>query len=76
MRPLQLALSIAAGILFSALFTFAWSGPSSSPPNGNVDAPINVGITAHRALPFHAYSSVTMSLQARASGVADAGRTN
>src|SRR6202035_2432590 len=42
MRPLQLALSIAAGILFSALFTFASTGPTSAPPNGNADAPINI----------------------------------
>ena len=46
MRPLQLGLAVAAGILFSALFSFAWTGPISSPPNGNVDAPINVGTTA------------------------------
>ena len=45
MRPLQLGLAVAAGILFSALFSFAWTGPTSSPPNGNVDAPINVGAT-------------------------------
>lgn len=30
-------------IVFGALFAFAWTGPSSAPPNGNVDAPINVG---------------------------------
>ena len=46
MRPLQLGLAVAAGILFSALFSFAWTGPTSSPPNGNADAPINVGTTA------------------------------
>src|ERR1700686_157215 len=46
MRPLQFALSIAAGIFFSALFSFAWTGPTSAPPNGNADAPINVGSTA------------------------------
>jgi hypothetical protein len=45
MRPLQLGLAVAAGILFSALFSFAWTDPTSSPPNGNADAPINVGAT-------------------------------
>src|ERR1700686_3162669 len=46
MRPLQLGLAVAAGIFFSALFSFAWTGPTSAPPNGNADAPINVGPTA------------------------------
>src|ERR1700730_9490470 len=46
MRPLQLGLAVAAGIFFSALFSFAWTGPTASPPNGNADAPINVGSTA------------------------------
>lgn len=32
-------------IIFGAFVVFAWTGPSSSPPNGNVDAPINVGGT-------------------------------
>ena len=30
-------------ILFSALTAAAWTGPSSSPPNNNVSAPLNVG---------------------------------
>jgi hypothetical protein len=51
MRPLQLGLAVAAGILFSALFSFAWTGPQNSPPNcvsgqTGCDAPINVGTTA------------------------------
>lgn len=51
MRPLQLGLSVAAGILFSALFAFAWTGPQNSPPNcvsgqTGCDAPINVGPAA------------------------------
>jgi hypothetical protein len=46
LRPLQLGFAVAAGIFFSALFSFAWTGPTSTPPNGNADAPINVGSTA------------------------------
>lgn len=33
-------------VLFGAAAVFAWTGPASAPPNGNVDAPINVGSTA------------------------------
>jgi hypothetical protein len=51
MRPLQLGLAVAAGIFFSALFAFAWTGPQNTPPNcvsgqTGCDAPINVGTTA------------------------------
>jgi hypothetical protein len=43
--------SLVLGILIGAvLFTtasvlIAWTGPTSAPPNGNVDAPLNVGTT-------------------------------
>lgn len=30
-------------LLFGAYAVFAWTGPSSTAPNGNVDAPVNVG---------------------------------
>lgn len=33
------------GFLLSASFASAWTGPSSSPPNGNVSAPINTSTT-------------------------------
>jgi hypothetical protein len=39
---LQLALTVAAGILFSALFTFAWAGPTSAPRAAPAPAPLNV----------------------------------
>jgi hypothetical protein len=37
--------SLVALILFGASAAFAWTGPASAPPNGNVSAPINVGST-------------------------------
>lgn len=37
---------VAGGAFFiAASIVFAWVGPSSAPPAGNVDAPINVGTT-------------------------------
>src|SRR6266700_3411043 len=42
-RLRYVVLGLFAGILFNACFAFAWTGPGSSPPNGNVGAPINVG---------------------------------
>jgi hypothetical protein len=32
------------GTVFTSMLVLAWAGPSMAPPNGNVDAPINVGI--------------------------------
>lgn len=39
------SVAIVALLLFGAFVALAWTGPSSSPPNGNVSAPINVGST-------------------------------
>lgn len=33
------------GSIFSTVIVFAWTGPISDPPNGNVSAPINIGTT-------------------------------
>ena len=38
--------SFLIGCTFSSVVAFAWTGPSASAPNGNVSAPVNVGITA------------------------------
>jgi len=35
--------AVLALVIFGAFAVFAWTGPLSAPPNGNVDAPINVG---------------------------------
>ncbi len=43
MRPLQIALALSAGILFSGITALAWTTPPASPPNSNVSAPLNVG---------------------------------
>lgn len=40
-KTILLALILAFGISYVSA---AWSGPTQAPPNGNVDAPINVGI--------------------------------
>src|SRR3982074_899579 len=40
------SLGLIAGLVLSAFIATAWTGPSSSPPSGNVAAPINVGSTA------------------------------
>lgn len=37
--------AVIAVVVFGAFAVFAWTGPSSAPPNGNVDAPVNVGAT-------------------------------
>jgi hypothetical protein len=34
------------GATFVSFIALAWTGPTSSPPNGNADAPVNVGTTA------------------------------
>ena len=39
-RVILLALLLAAGISY----VYAWTGPTQAPPNGNVSAPINVGV--------------------------------
>ena len=41
----QVLLSGITLALFGAFVAFAWTGPTSAPPNGNVSAPINVGTT-------------------------------
>ena len=33
------------GTVFASVIAFAWTGPTSTPPNGNVAAPLNVGTT-------------------------------
>lgn len=40
---LLIAIGIIAGSTLSTFVAIAWSGPTSTPPDGNVDAPINVG---------------------------------
>ncbi|MDZ4226934.1 MAG: hypothetical protein U1D26_00480, partial [Patescibacteria group bacterium] len=42
------SLAITASVATILLFAFsvsAWTGPTASPPNGNVPAPVNVGTT-------------------------------
>jgi hypothetical protein len=34
------------GTIFTTFFVLAWTGPTSAPANGNVDAPLNVGTTS------------------------------
>jgi hypothetical protein len=45
MRPFLFAAGVAVGLTFSVVIAAAWTGPTASPPNNNVDAPINVGTT-------------------------------
>lgn len=45
MRLLNFVVGILVGTVFSSALVIAWSGPVSSPPNGNVSPPINVGTT-------------------------------
>src|SRR5581483_6925963 len=40
-----IALGLAAGLAFNAITAFAWTGPGTSPPGGNVGAPLNTGTT-------------------------------
>jgi hypothetical protein len=40
-----LCLAIVAAVLFLAQVAMSWTGPTASPPDNNVDAPINVGST-------------------------------
>jgi hypothetical protein len=42
LKRILISISIAT-IGFGAAVAFAWTGPTQSPPNGNVPAPINVG---------------------------------
>jgi hypothetical protein len=48
MRLPSLALGFLLGavVFIGASLVIAWSGPAQPPPNGNVDAPINVGPTS------------------------------
>lgn len=46
MRSKAISLGVVITTLFAASIVSAWTGPGSSPPNGNVAAPINVGTTA------------------------------
>ena len=45
MRPLSFVFGIAFGTICSAMIVSAWTGPTLTAPNGNVNAPINVGST-------------------------------
>lgn len=45
MRPVSFALGLIVGTVFASAVVFAWTGPTSAPPSGNVAAPINVGAT-------------------------------
>lgn len=45
MRPINFLLGILVGTIFSSALVFAWTGPTSAPPDVNVSAPINVGTT-------------------------------
>ena len=38
---------IVAMLFLAGFFAYAWTGPTSEPPAGNVAAPINVGTTTH-----------------------------
>ncbi len=42
LKSLTIALILVGGISY----VFAWTGPSTTPPNGNVSAPINIGSTS------------------------------
>ncbi|MDP2648469.1 MAG: hypothetical protein Q8P19_01060, partial [bacterium] len=44
-RQVFLALAILMAIMLGASVISAWTGPTASPPNGNVPAPVNVGTT-------------------------------
>src|ERR1700674_129068 len=35
--------TVIVSVTLSAVVAMAWTGPTSAPPNGNADAPINVG---------------------------------
>lgn len=41
----QIVFSAVTLIVFGAFIAFAWDGPTATPPNNNVDAPLNVGTT-------------------------------
>jgi|GEM_PF-3096721 len=41
-----IAVGVIAGLTVNALTALAWTGPTASPPNNNVAAPVNVGTTA------------------------------
>jgi hypothetical protein len=46
MRPRALLphlITVIVSVTLSAVVAAAWTGPTSAPPNGNVDAPLNVG---------------------------------
>lgn len=46
MRPISFVMGVAVGTIFWSVVASAWAGPSQAAPNGNVNAPINVGSTA------------------------------
>ena len=46
MRPISFVMGVAVGTIFWSVVASAWTGPSQAAPNGNVNAPINVGSTA------------------------------
>lgn len=41
--PLSIGAGFVASIVLVAFTVYAWTGPTSAPPDGNVSAPINVG---------------------------------
>lgn len=43
---LALGITIGFALATDATVVYAWTGPTASPPNGNVPAPLNVGSTA------------------------------
>lgn len=45
MRLMKGKVLVVVGLLLTPAILFAWTGPSSSPPSGNVAAPVNVGTT-------------------------------
>jgi len=44
--PLSIGAGFVASIVLVAFTVYAWTGPTSAPPNGNVAAPVNVSINS------------------------------
>ena len=58
LKSLIIALILVGGISY----VFAWSGPSTTPPNGNVDAPINVGSSGQTKSSYFAATQLLSSI--------------
>ncbi len=41
-----MAMGVFVGFSLVSCTVYAWSGPGATPPNGNVEAPVNVGSSA------------------------------